>query len=609
MRVSCRDDWHARARPAAGCQHSLDAALWRSQIVVHLKYLRSLFGYAFRHNRLLYASFGLTVISVFLELAAMGVLMPLASITAGDHPSGSAFAVRFLDNLGARPDGRSLLLLFVALFAARVLTQFLSQGLIIYTGRRLLLQLTSQAFSALVRSVPIKELEERSIGYFISLAGDEANRASNLILITGQFVSALLLGGLYFLAIVSYSRSAALAVAIFLLVSFLLLVNAFRVSHRLGIRQIEQSQSANSIFLDALNSLRSVRSFSAENYVANSYYSQIRSYMRTLALIDIISLSARLGPALLLFAAAAGVALLPAITGRFSLDLPFVVTIVILLLRFFPIAGQTLNLSLRIIADSRAGRDVTRIISDHPASPRSNSAREMAATIDRIEAKHIDFSHLDGKPVLKDFNVAICRGRSYAIVGRSGSGKSTFLDLLLGFYAPDKGNISINGIDGAELNKSEIRRRILLVSQDAAIFNDTVANNLKLGMDATQDELERACMIACIHDFILTLPNGYQTVLQYRGSNFSGGQKQRIGIARAMLRRPEVLLLDEGTSALDSATREQVVLNLQTALRDRILVFVTHDAFVAGKVDQVFDMDAIDSVEMPDPVFSRGDAA
>jgi ABC-type bacteriocin/lantibiotic exporter with double-glycine peptidase domain len=539
----------------------------------------------------------------------MSVLMPLASAASGDSPPTSAFAVRFLEDLGIRSEGRSLLLLFVILFAARILTQFLSQGLVIYTGRRLLLQLTSRAFSALVRSVPIKELEERSIGYYISLAGDEANRASNLIVTAGQFVSTLLLGALYFFAIVSYSRLVALSVLVFLLVSFLLLANAFRASHRLGIRQIEQSQSANSMFLDALNSLRSVRSFSAENYVTNSYHNQIRSYMRTLALIDIISLSARLGPALLLFAVGAFVALLPSVSSRFNLDLPFLVTIVILLLRFFPIAGQTLNLSLRIIADSRAGRDVTRIISEYRALPQSSFGKKVTATIEQIEARHVDFSHLDGKPVLKDLSVVLSKGKSYAIIGRSGSGKSTFLDLLLGFYTPDKGSISINGIDISELNKSEIRHRILLVSQDAAIFNDTVANNLKLGMDVTQNELERACMIACIHEFIVTLPSGYETVLQYRGSNFSGGQKQRIGIARAILRRPEVLLLDESTSALDLVTREQVISNLQAALRDRILLFVTHDAFVADKVDQVFDMDTTNSVEMLDPALSRGDAA
>jgi ABC-type multidrug transport system fused ATPase/permease subunit len=362
------------------------------------------------------------------------------------------------------------------------------------------------------------------------------------------------------------------------------------------------------MFLDALNSLRSVRSFSAENYVTNSYFNQIRSYMRTLALIDIIALSARLGPALLLFVSGAGVVFWPSVSDRFDMDLPFLATIVILLLRFFPIAGQTLNISLRIIADSRAGRDVTRIISEYRVPP-SSIGQKATATIERIEVWHVDFSHLDGKPVLKDFNIALSKGKSYAIVGRSGSGKSTFLDLLLGFYGPDRGSISINGIDTSELNKSDIRRRILLVSQDAAIFNDTVANNLKLGMDVTQSELERACTIACIHDFILSLPSGYETILQYRGSNFSGGQKQRIGIARAILRRPEVLLLDESTSALDLATREQVVSNLQATLKDHILVFVTHDAFVVDKVDQVFDMEAINSVEIPDQALSRGDAA
>jgi len=293
-----------------------------------------------------------------------------------------------------------------------------------------------------------------------------------------------------------------------------------------------------------------------------------------------------------------------------SLDLPFIATIVILLMRFFPTVGQGLNLALRVIADARAGRDVTQIIDEYQNMPKSAYLRQhIVGAIERIEAAGVDFEHLDGKPVLQDFSVTLNRGRSYAFVGASGSGKSTFLDLLLGFYAPDRGSISINGIDMSELDKSEMRRRILLVSQDVAIFNDTVANNLKLGMDVTQGELERACTIACIHDFILSLPRGYETILQYRGSNFSGGQKQRIGIARAILRRPEVLLLDESTSALDLATREQVVSNLQATLKDNILVFVTHDAFVADKVDQVFDMEAINSVKIPDQALSRGDAA
>ena len=577
--------------------------------MVHLNYLYSLFRYAFKHNPLLYVSLGISVASVFIELAAMSVLMPLASVAGGGSPQAGAFAVQVLGKLGLSSDGRSLLLLFIGLFAVRVMTQFLSQISTIYVGRRLLLQLTSQAFSALIRNVPIKELESRSIGYYITLAGDEANRASNLIVFIGQFVSTILLGILYFLAIASYSPPVALAVVIFLAITFLMLLEAFRVSHRLGFRQVEQSQAANSMFLDALNSLRSVRSYSAENYVTASYYGQILAYMKTLALVDVISLSARLGPAFLLLVCGAVAVFWPSVGSRFMFDLPFLVTIVILLMRFFPIAGQALNLTLRIATDSRAGRDVTHIITEYSGLRLESSRQTALSAVERIQASDVCFSHIDGKLVLRNLNVSLEKGRSYAIVGRSGSGKSTLLDLILGFYTPDKGHIFANGIDLAELGEFKLRQRILLVSQDAAIFNDTVASNLKLGMDVTQRELERACAIAGIHDFIQNLPEGYETLLQYRGSNLSGGQKQRIGIARAVLRRPDVLLLDESTSALDAVTREHVVSSLREEFRDRIIVFVSHDEFVASQVDQVFDMADISSIVESGSAASRESAA
>lgn len=559
--------------------------------MIHLNYLSALFHYAFKHNRLLYVSLGISLASVCLELAAMSVLMPLASVAGGQPPQKNALAVQALEKCGVVSDGRSLLLLFIGLFAIRVMTQFLSQTLTIYVGRRLLLQLTSQAFAALVRNVPIRELESRSIGYYISLAGDEANRASNLIVLIGQFVSTLLLGLLYFLAIVAYSRLAGFAVVVFLVVTFLMLFEAFRISHRLGVRQIEQSQAANSLFLDTLNSLRSVRSYSAEDYVTTSYYRMIYNYMRTLALIDEISLSARLGPALLLFSCGAIAVFWPSVGSRFVFDLPFLVTIVILLMRFFPIAGQALNLTLRIVADSRAGRDVTQIISEHGAAKSQRKRQPIPLSmVKRVEAVGIYFSHIDGKLVLEDLNISLFRGRSYAIVGRSGSGKSTLLDLILGFYIPKLGRVLVNDIDLVELSEFKLRQRILLVSQDAAIFNDTLANNLKLGMDVTQQELEKACHVACLKEFVLDLPKGYETMLQYRGSNLSGGQKQRIGIARAILRQPDVLLLDESTSALDAGTREHLVRNLLEEFKDRIVVFVTHDTFVMSKVDEIFDL-------------------
>jgi ABC-type multidrug transport system fused ATPase/permease subunit len=559
--------------------------------MIHLAYLRSLFRFAFRNNPLLYASLLLSVISVCLELAAMTALMPLASLTSNQPGVPSGFLVESLSKLGLPTDGRSILLVFIALFAARVLSQFASQGLTIYLGKRILLQLTTRAFSALIRNVPIRELESRSIGYYISLAGDEAGRASNLVIFVSQFISTALLGALYYAAIVSYSKTVAIAVLIFLFVTFLALFESFRISHRLGVRQVEQSQAASSFFVDAINSLRSVRSFSAEDYITSSHFSQLLAYMRTLALIDITSMSARLGPVLFLFLCVAAVAMWPGAGDKLSLDLPFIATIVVLLMRFFPTVGQGLNLALRVIADARAGRDVTQIISKYENAPKLSYTRlHIDGAIECIETNSVYFEHVDGKPVLRDFSATLRRGRSYAIVGASGSGKSTFLDLLLGFYAPAKGSILINGVSLNQLDPSDLRGKAVLVAQDAAIFNDTVANNVRLGFDGPQSDLDRACRIACIDELIAGLTNGYETLLNYRGSNLSGGQKQRIGIARAVLRDPDLLLLDESTSALDSATREQVVGNLLKEFKDRIVVFVTHDAFVISKVDEVVDL-------------------
>jgi ABC-type bacteriocin/lantibiotic exporter with double-glycine peptidase domain len=205
----------------------------------------------------------------------------------------------------------------------------------------------------------------------------------------------------------------------------------------------------------------------------------------------------------------------------------------------------------------------------------------------------VGFSYEHDKEVLRGVRMRLERSNSYALVGLSGSGKSTLLDLLLGFYAIDQGRLLINDVPIERISYVELRSKVMLLSQDSAIFNDTVANNLRFGRDAAPEEIDRACRIACIDDFIATLPQGYATRLSYRGSNLSGGQKQRIGIARAVLRRPDLLLLDESTSALDANTRARVVENLLEEFRDRIVLFVTHDAFVMSRVNHVIDMGAI----------------
>lgn len=561
-------------------------------------YLRDLLVFAFRENPLLFAALGISIASVLLELAAMSVLMPMASVASGGELPSEGRMANLLAWLGVGRDGRSLLLLFIGLFAVRVLTQFVGQAMVLYLSKRLLGQMQTRAFHNLLSAVPLKEVERASIGSYISLVGDEAFRASMLITHINQLISSVLLAVLYFVAIAVYSLPVALALAAFLAFTFVILFEAFRLSHRLGHLHVEQSVAANSVFMDALNGLRSVRAFAAERFVSAEFTALIRKYMHTLFLVDAISLLTRLGPALLLFLTVGVCAAFPGAFGNAFDNFAFVVTIVIFHLRFFPVVGQALNILLRIVADARAGRDVTRLIKAYDADAIPIPMDGLVTRdVGEVAISEVAYSHAADKPVLSGLNIRLARGRSYAVVGRSGSGKSTLMDLLLRFYRPDGGQILLDGRPAQDLSEAELRSRLLLVAQDTTIFNDTVGNNVRFGVNATDDEVLQACRIACIDDFVIDLPNGLSTLLAYRGSNLSGGQRQRIGLARALLRRPAVLLLDESTSALDAETRSRVMANLLTEYRDKIIVFVTHDAQVIAAVDEVIDIEALNRVE------------
>src|SRR5207249_2233543 len=149
-----------------------------------------------------------------------------------------------------------------------------------------------------------------------------------------------------------------------------------------------------------------------------------------------------------------------------------------------------------------------------------------------LELRNVSFSYKPFKPVLRNFDATLRRGRSYALVGPSGSGKTTVFDLLLGFYSPDSGNVFVNGISMRDVDNRNLRSHAILVGQQVTILNDTIANNIRFGSDAPHEDVKAACIAACIDEYIEALPQGYETLLSFQGSNLSGGQRQRIAIAR-----------------------------------------------------------------------------
>lgn len=562
-------------------------------------YTARLVAFAFRTNPALYLALLLALLSVCTELAAMTSLLPLAALALDSAPPADSVVVRALGAAGLAPSFITLVSLFVGLFALRLVTQLASQAMAMLYGRRLLAQLASRAFDSIIKGSSIRDIEKNSIGYFISLAGDESFRASTIVISLMQLVSIVALAALYFAAILAYSPWVALAVCVFLALSGLLLLDALRRSQSLGHLQIEQSRSAGSLFLDALNGLRAVRAFSAEAFVASNYASRMNEYVHTLFRIDFINLLSRFAPAaILLFGFLAVVLTMPA--GESALAPATAVTILVLLLRFFPVTGQALTILLRVIADTKAARDVVTVAASAERTAAPAAGRKLGAGgVQSIVFSGASFAHTPGRPVLRDFSVRLQRGRAYALAGPSGSGKSTMFDLLLRFYDLQGGAILIDGVPIGEVALQELRRCILLVGQQTVVFNDSVENNVRFGSGAAADKVRWACRLACLDEVIAALPQGYQTVLNYQGTNLSGGQRQRLGLARALLRQPDVLLLDEVTSGLDHETRDKVVANVLQEFRSKIVVFSTHDRDLAAKVDETILLQPLTQAEAP----------
>jgi ATP-binding cassette, subfamily B, bacterial MsbA len=223
-----------------------------------------------------------------------------------------------------------------------------------------------------------------------------------------------------------------------------------------------------------------------------------------------------------------------------------------------------------------AGERVLGLIDEHPEIQDAPNAKELPDFGSELKLENVHFSYTD-REVLKNINLVIPKGKTVALVGPSGGGKSTLMDMIPRFIEPQEGKISIDGYDIREVTMDSLRSQIGVVNQESILFNDTIRNNIAFGKpDATQEEVENAARIANAHDFILETENGYETNIGDRGMKLSGGQKQRISIARAVLKNPPIMLLDEATSALDTESEKLVQDALNKLMRNRTSLVIAH---------------------------------
>lgn len=226
-----------------------------------------------------------------------------------------------------------------------------------------------------------------------------------------------------------------------------------------------------------------------------------------------------------------------------------------------------------------------------------------------IDFEHIDFSYVEGERVLKDLSLTVKPGQKIAIVGATGSGKTTIVNLLTRFYELDGGRITIDGTDITEIPKATLRRAIAIVLQDTVLFSDTIRSNIKYGrLDATDDEMKRAAATARADTFIERLPEGYDTVLAESGSNLSEGQRQLLAIACAVLADPKILILDEATSSVDTRTEMHIQKAMAELMKNRTSLIIAHRLSTIRNADVIVVLSHGEIVETGnhDELLARG---
>ena len=468
----------------------------------------------------------------------------------------------------------------VLLTGLKCLTAWLANYFMVPIRTGVLRDLRAQLYKKVV-SLPIGFFTEERKGDVMSRMTNDVNEVEASIMSTlDMLFKDPIMILVYLITLFTISWQLTLFVLVLLPVAGLLIGRIGRSLKRASTKGQEQNAEILTQIDETLGGLRVVKAFNAESKLTHRFLNLINATRATFNRINrryylAHPVSEFLGTALIAILLWFGGTL---ILGDYSLI--DAATFIYYLVIFYSIIGPAKDLSKATYGIRRGMASLERIdkiLNTETTIREMEKPNQISDFQYIIRYEDVSFSYQADRPVLRGINLAIHKGQTIALVGQSGSGKTTMADLLPRFYDPIEGKITIDGVDIREVKTYDLRALMGNVNQEAILFNDTFYNNITFGVEsATMEQVRQAARIANADDFIMATPDQYQTTIGDRGSRLSGGQRQRISIARAILKNPPILILDEATSALDTESEKLVQEALENLMKDRTTLVVAH---------------------------------
>ncbi len=485
-----------------------------------------------------------------------------------------------------------ILTALIVLAVARGALRYLEQMSGHYIAFKLLALLRDKVFSSLRRLAFVK-LQDKQAGQLVSLVTNDIELLEVFYAHTIAPIMIAFFTSVILLLVFGHLSGwfVVVALAAYLTVGVILPIITTKLAREDGRRYRELVGEMNDFFLDSVRGMKEIQLFGYAKQRLDEI--QQRSQKIDITFERIKNQEAKVRVYTEVAVSAFNILMLFTGLILFSLDKidfsAFLIGVILLMSSYGPVIALS-NLSSNLLQTLASGERVLSLLAEEPELKDVESAVDLK-DVSRIDVENVNFAYGE-EQILSDVSLSVKKGEILGIHGRSGSGKSTLLKLLMRFYDPKSGSIKINGEILPNINTRSLRDNMAYITQQTYIFNETIEENIRLARrDATLDEIMEAAKKASIHDFILSLPEGYQTKMTELGGNLSDGEKQRIGIARAFLHNAPIILLDEPTSNLDSLNEAMILKSLLNVKAEKLIILVSHRQSTMAICDQVIGIE------------------